>query len=404
MPARTCPRITATLLLAVLTSARLAAQSRSDTAVALHVGGYAIANYYAYDWQTDPALRNAIDLERAVIEPSYRVSPHLRFEAEVEFEHGGTGATMEFDPFEESGEFEQEIEKGGEVEIEKLQADFTLHPALNVLVGELYVPVGLVSARDDPDDYFTNTRNEAEAAMIPTVWHSPGVGIYGRVRRLRYRLLTVAGLDATGFTSGNWVRYGEQGRFETVNAQDMALVGRLDLILGGESTVGVSGFYGNSSGNRPKPDLTAPAYVTVLDAHAAVQTGRLRARGLLMYGHLQNADLVSDANRNLSNNLGVKRDPVGSAALAWFAEAGYRVLERATPLDVFARYDWYDTMYRVTGDVFDNPRWARHTVTAGLNWYPDPHFIVKASYAWRVVGLPTNNQERTTMLGVAALF
>ena len=43
----------------------------------------------------------------------------MRLEAELEFEHGGTGITMEFDKLEEFGEFEMEVEKGGEVIVEK---------------------------------------------------------------------------------------------------------------------------------------------------------------------------------------------------------------------------------------------------------------------------------------------
>jgi len=80
------------------------------------------------------------------------------------------------------------------------------------------------------------------------------------------------------------------------------------------------------------------------------------------------------------------------------------VLGSRAPLYLYGRYDWYDTMYKVTGDVFDNPRWAREAVTTGFNWFPDPHFILKASYSRRTIGLPSNNLEETVALGVAAQF
>ncbi|HUL03277.1 MAG TPA: hypothetical protein VLV16_08640 [Gemmatimonadales bacterium] len=368
--------------------------------------GYGVINYYHFAWQTDPNRRDAVDLERFVLESNYKVSKRLQFAAEVEFEHGGTGVTMEFDRFEEFGEYEQEVEKGGEVKVEKLEATFLISPRFNIRVGHVYVPVGLVSQADEPDEYFTNTRNESEAAMIPTVWDETGVGFFGQIGRFHYQGLVVTGLDATGFSSANWVRLGHQGRFETVNADNFAVVGRLDFDVADETRVGVSAYHGNSADNRPKPDLQVPANVTIFDAHATAEVGVFRARALVLFGHLQNADQVSDANRNLSNNLNVKRTPVGSEALAWFVEAGANVLgaHSRMPLFLYGRYDWYDTMYKVTGDVFDNPRWARKAVTTGINWFPDPHFIVKASYSHRTIGLPSNNREDTVALGVAALF
>lgn len=367
-------------------------------------GGHAVLNYFHFDWDTDTSRRDVVDLERFVLESHYKVSDRLLFEGEVEFEHGGTGVTMEFDRLEEFGEFEQEVEKGGEIVVEKLQATFHLRRAFNVRVGHLYVPVGLLTAYDEPEDYFTNTYSEAEAAMIPTIWHESGVGFLGQMGRFHYQGYVVTGLDGTGFSSATWVRRGHQARFEMVNAEDLALTGRLDVDIAAGCRVGASAYYGNSTGNRPKPDLTVPAYVTIFDGHATAAVGRFRVRGLVLYGELQNADLVSAANRNLSNNLNVKRTPVGSAALAWYLEGGANVLGPRTPLYVFGRYDWYDTMYRVTGDIFDNPRWARTVVTTGLNWFPDPHFIVKASYSRRTIGLPSNNLEETVALGVAAQF
>lgn len=370
---------------------------------------YAVINYYHFRWDTDTNRRDAMDLERLVIEPEYRVSDRLEFEAEIEFEHGGTGATLEFDPIEEYGEFEQEVEAGGEIIVEKLQATYSLSPALRVRMGRMYVPVGMITARSEPDDYFTNTRNESEAALIPNTWHETGIGLLGAAgpgRRLRYQACLVTGLDATGFSSAGWVAPGHQGRFEFVNAENLALVGRIDWAFGDESLVGASAYYGNSAGNRPKPDLRVPAHVTIFDAHAWITAGPVVVRALVLYGHLENADLVSAANRNLPNALDVKRTPVATEALAWFIEAGYDVLHHraTTPLYLYARYDWYDTMHRVRGTVFDNPRWEREVVTAGVNWTLDPHLLVKASYASRTLGLPTANRETTVMLGIAGVF
>jgi hypothetical protein len=250
-------------------------------------------------------------------------------------------------------------------------------------------------------------------ALIPTLWHETGVGVFGALGRVRYQALLVSGLDATGFSSANWIVGGWQKRFEQANADALAAVGRLDYDLAPESYVGVSGYLGNSGPNRPKRDLDVPANVGIVEAHAVIERGPLKARGLILYGKLQNSAAVSAANRNLSNNLNVKRTPVASAAFGWFVEVGYDVLpllsgaparEGGQGLDLFVRYDDYDSMYRVAEGIFDNPRWDRQVLTTGLNWRVHPTFLVKGQYAHRTIGLETANTEDTIALGFGLIY
>jgi hypothetical protein len=127
-----------------------------------------------------------------------------------------------------------------------------------------------------------------------------------------------------------------------------------------------------------------------------------------LYSTLENSDLVSSANRNLSNNLNVKRTPVGSAAGGYFVEAGYNVLSpfHADSLVVmpFVRWEHYDSMARVTGEVFDNPRWQRRVLTGGVNVIPLDGLVLKAQYSHRRLGLPDMNTENTFSLGIGFWF
>lgn len=414
----------------------------------LEVEGYAELNYQHFRWDTDSSRRARIDLERATLEATYRLSKTIVLEGEVEFEHGGTGSTMEFDRFEEFGEYEQEVEKGGEVSIEKLAVAFMLAPEINVRAGHIYVPIGLVNSNYEPGDYYTATRSESETAIIPATWHETGVELFGRLGALSYRVLLVNGLDATGFASSSWIKHGAQGRFETVNAENLALALRTDYDLAPGVRAGLSVYTGNSADNRPKPDLKVPARVTIAEAHASAATGPLTLRGEALFGHLQNAEAVSVANRNLSANLNVKRNPVGSRALACFAEAGVDLFalfgasqacaptvgaptvgapgtgraddagarrepggehaERADDapqrLDLFARVDYYDSMFGTEGTIFDNPRWERLSVTGGLNYRPIDHVIIKAQYTHRALGTQPRLYERTAALGLGVEF
>jgi len=120
---------------------------------------------------------------------------------------------------------------------------------------------------------------------------------------------------------------------------------------------------------------------------------------------LQNSEALTNANRNLSNNLNVKRTPVASAALGWSVELGFEVFEvfRRHPkgeLTVFGRYDDFDSMYKTQGQVVDNPRWDRSIVTFGLNYQPIPQIVLKSQYSVEKLGIPTGNLQKTYSVGI----
>lgn len=371
------------------------------------VSGYGIINYANFDWEIDPNRRAAIDVERFVVAPKYQINDTIRLEAEIEFEHGGTGSTMEFDKFEEFGEFEMEIEKGGEVIVEKLAAVFSIQPELNFRVGHIIVPVGLVVKRHRPQHYFTTTRPEAEAHIIPTIWHETGVELFGALGSLKYQVQIINGLDSTGFSSRHWIVRGHQLRFETVNAEAPAFVGRLDYVFDENATVGISGYFGDTAANRPKPDVDFDAYVGIASLHGFYEMHAVKVRGLFLWGTLQNAHKLSKVNRSISNNLNVKRTPIGSSAIGWYIEAGYDVLSffrkaeaSSHVLDVFARYDYYDTMASVEGLIFDNPRWERTTWTFGVNYHVHPKLVFKSHYSLRKLAQKDLNKENTFAVGL----
>ncbi len=381
------------------------------------VSGYGIIHYSHFNWELDPGRRAAIDVERFVIAPKYRINDTIRLESELEFEHGGTGSTMEFDKFEEFGEFETEIEKGGEVIVEKLAAVFSFQSSFNLRVGHIIVPVGLVAKRHRPQHYFTTTRPEAEAHIIPTIWHETGVEIFGSLGSLNYQAQIVNGLDSTGFSSRHWIVRGHQLRFETVNAEAPAFVGRLDYAFNENATIGISGYYGDTAANRPKPDVDFDAHVGIASFHGFYEMNAIKVRGLFLWGTLENADLLSRKNRALSNNLNVKRTPIGSSALGWYIETGYDILSffrqpnnsaehsdlkdtfSDQALEIFARYDYYDTMASVEGIIFDNPRWERSTWTFGINYHIHPKMVFKGHYLLRRLATKDKNKENTLAFG-----
>jgi hypothetical protein len=363
---------------------------------------YGVVNYLRHDWETLPDRRDRADVERFILEPEYRFSETIRLESEIEFEHGGTGAAMELDKLEEFGEYEQEIEAGGEVIVEKLDLVVEQSRALRWHFGHLILPVGLTGPEHGPTQYFTTTRPEAETALIPVTWHETGVGLSGRLGNFSYTVQLVNGLDSTGFTSRNWIAPGHQGRFEQVNAEALAVVGRLDYTPVTGLTVGASAYRGDTAPNRPKPDMEGvEATVTVMEGHLRLERGPWTLRALYLQGHLDNADAVSQANDALPLALNVTRNSVGSEAEALGVEAGFDVLSLTRSgqrLDLFVRYDDYDSMAATDGDVFDKPRWEREARTVGVNYKPLPRVVFKGHATSREYG--TGETDDTLALGL----
>ncbi|MCC6159392.1 MAG: hypothetical protein IT350_15185 [Deltaproteobacteria bacterium] len=351
--------------------------------------------------------RVVFDLTRFVLEVEGEIpEAGLSFETEVEFEHGGTGAALELE-YEEFGEFEQEVEKGGEVIVEEMYLRKTLGDRFAIKGGRFYVAMGLLSDEHRPTRFLSPTRPESETTVIPGVWDEMGLEGEYRHRWLRVRAQVVNGLDSTGFSSQYWVASGQQGRFEEIRATDLAVVGRVDVRPVSDVLIGVSGYRGGTSRNRPKPDLVrqcenesedevAPcgyveAPVTIFDVHARVDLDPVLAQGVLLWGRLDNADDISERNARLSNLLGVLRTPVAEEAFAAWAEVGVNVLHWSrfgalNALSPFVRYEKYDTMYATRTDLFDNPRFEKQVISAGVSYRYEDAVVVKSDFRRRTFG------------------
>jgi hypothetical protein len=349
--------------------------------------------------------RAEIDISRFVLEFKSCLSEKIHFETEIEFEHGGVGSALELD-FEEFGEFEQEVEKGGEIELEQFHVTYSFSTAVNLRLGHFIVPVGLINKAHKPTQFFTARRPEAETGLIPTTWHETGAELFGQFGNFAYRFLLVNGLDSSGFSSKHWIIEGRQGRFEQVKITDVALATTLDYTGIGGLYIGVSAYHGGSTDNRPKPDMTGiDGDVTVFDLHAAVDRGPLVARALFLNGNIENADLISSKNSRLSTNLNVPRTPVAKTARAAYAEVGYDVFaffasSTKYKLYPFLRYEYYNSMQEVDAGIFADPRFERKLLSFGLNFMPAPNVVVKTEYSHRTFGDNDINDENTFSVGL----
>ena len=368
------------------------------------LSGYGVVNYYNYTkYDTDLNIKDKFDAERLNLYLGYNFNDWISFKSEIEFEHGGTGSTVELDTQEEFGEYEQEIEAGGEVKIEQIHINFAIKPYFNVRVGRMKIHFGLAQDLDRPISYFTTHRQEMENEILPLGWYENGVQFHGTFwKRLKYEVSVTNGLDASGFSSRGWIKEGYQTRFEMSNGNSLAFTGRLDYKFGKNKYTyfGASAYLNDAAANRPKNDMKESAYVMIFEGHITYDEDYLRFNSVILWGNLENSNIVTSKNASLSNNLGVKRTPVGKNALGFSFEGGYEVLHFINPnskqkVYPFVRYDYYDTMQEVEGSVVKKPRWERSAIMGGLNWFVHPQIVLKAHYQNRKLG--SENIDLTTL-------
>jgi opacity protein-like surface antigen len=338
----------------------------------------------------------------------YKFRHDIALGVETEFEYGGTGAAMELE-YAEAGEYETEVEKGGEVALEQLHITKSFGKAFNVRAGHVIVPVGLTNAHHEPIFYFGTARPEGEAAILPCTWHETGIAVLGYFSgiRLGYEVMIVNGLDPNGFSRAGWVSSGRQKMFEQSVMTSPAFAGRIEYTPVRKLRIGASGYFNRSSRNSTKPQNMAGTNgdVAIASGDAQYAGNNLAARACIIYGTLSDAEKISNINRTSFKKTGYPCTPVAPAAMACGAEAGYNVLAPfssfKTKLFLFVRYEYYKTFQDTDGSQQKEPRYRRSLFTAGLNYRLLPNVAVKADYSMRRIDGGNYNGENTFGLSVA---
>lgn len=348
--------------------------------------GYGSLYYSDYDYllnyQQDPENRSKVDFERFVLSPRFILDDNIKIVSEIEFEHGGAGVTMEYDTLDEFGEFEVEIEKGGEVLVEEAYVEITNDTGANYRIGHMIIPIGLNSQRHLPTLYLSTARNISETAILPNTWHETGVMAFGQFAdQFNYQATITTGLNSEFFDSAHWIQSGNQKRFEFSNADDLAYSFRLDYgdIIG--SHIGASFYYGNTGANRNKSELDADGTVTLFDIHGVYEEGNVKLRGLVLLGKLSDSEAITLLNKGLPSALEAKKSPVASEALAYFIELGYDIapaIKHNKSIIPFVKYDFVDSMHKTEGSIPDLDRFERTILTYGVNYFYSPTVVFKS--------------------------
>ncbi|MDR2287278.1 MAG: OprO/OprP family phosphate-selective porin [Prevotellaceae bacterium] len=364
------------------------------------------ANRYTNPDGAPKRNRAEISLPRAVFALDYKFRNDIVFGTEIEFEYGGTGSTMEIEHEKEGGEYETEIEQGGEVVLEQLHLTKRFGNAFNIRIGHMIVPVGITNSHHEPTQYLGTVRPEGELALLPSTWHETGISILGYFAQFKYEVMLVNGLDPNGFSSANWVGSGRQKIFEKSTMTSPALAGRIEYSPLKNLRISASGYYNKTAKNSSKPQIMTglDGVVTIASADVQYRSDNIIARANIIYGSISDAKAIFDVNRRYFRGTGYSITPFGEAALTYSCEAGYNVFSFfgfKSRLFPFVRYEYYNTGEKIETGAQELPRYKRDLFIAGINYYFTPAVVLKADYAHRRIAKGTYNSENTISLTLA---
>lgn len=417
--------LTGTLLVA---SAAMAQQSQDSIQYGgwskFRVGGYGemVATFKNYGTNrfyggaegNSKEHRNTISIPRFVLAGDYKFTDKWILGAEIEFESGGTGTAYELENT-ENGEYETEVERGGEVAIEQFHITRLIDRAFNVRAGHIIVPVGQNNTHHEPVNFFGTVRPEGETTILPNTWHETGVEFFGtfghKLATFDYQVLVVNGLNANGFDRNTWAAGGKQGIFEEENFTSPAYVARIDWRGVKGLRLGASFYYCANVGKNADKSQTYAGLgkmpVRVYNIDGQYKNKYVEARANCVWGNLTNSQVLSAKNGKLSSKSPYSRlTPVAHKAVAFGGEVGLNlqgiVNDARCPVVIpFGRFEYYNPQEDVLAPYNPDERLKTSMWVVGANWRILPQLVVKADYTNRRIGGGKYNNENEFALGLA---
>lgn len=347
-------------------------------------------------WQT------GFDAARLVLLPTFQLTDSIIFNAEIEFEHAGSG-------------FDEDDKLHGTAEVEQLYIDFKVSPFFNVRApGIDLIPVGYINQHHEPTLFYSVNRPELAERLVPSTWASPATSVYGQiVDDLRYQFQISTSLEdfGSGFdsrtdggtpapfpagyapgisgTDGLGFARPPRGDF-TQLSNDLAYALRLEYTppfipgLAGSTSVY---FTPNTTPRGAYADTGTPLHhssLTLLDSEL-----RYRMPGTGFEARAEYVQVFFGRPRNLrANNDSDPANNVGRTMYGLSGEVAYHFpigtyLGSAWELVPFYRYTYENLQsHGVRGTDRNEPVGAGQLQfhTAGLAVFPTPKLVLKLTY------------------------
>jgi hypothetical protein len=341
--------------------------------------GNTIGGYAQVDYNQPESVNGKLDVHRMVMLLGYKFNDKVQFVTEIEYEHVK------------------------EVFVEQAFLQYSLNGNLNIRGGLMLVPMGIVNEYHEPTTFNGVERPNVDKSIVPTTWREIGIGVSGRLddASLRYQAYIYNGFTSVNGTKvlggKNGLRNGRQkGAESTVSSPNFST--KLDYygILG--LRLGVSGYFGRTQSEDELDDVDgADVGVTMFGLDARYTKKRFSARGQYIHAVLSDTkdyNILNDAN-------------LGSELKGWYAEVAYNLLplSKEEKLDVFARYEQYDT-HAATKDagIARNLGYNRNEWTAGLSYHVALGAVVKLDYQFLDNAIEGNDSKGQLNLGFGVWF
>ena len=335
----------------------------------LSIGGYGEMFYANPDNGEDYA-----DVYRFITYFGYRFTDNVILNVEIEYEHGDTS-------------------QGGKVVVEFFHLDFLWKDEINLRVGNLLVPMGLVNLRHEPTLFRTVQRPEVEKYLLPSTWHENGLMTYGTFEDvgITYSAGMINALnidsDTTREAGQSWIRDGRIGSAKN-GSFSPAFVGRVDYTGMPGLMAGVSFYYGDGSNKKDATGIDGLT-TTIFDVHASYESGAFSATALYTQTNLDGAEKLG----------------VGAVekASGYYVNASYDIsslvgVDMKIPL--FAQYQNFNPI-ESTVDGSNEEKYQTQIATIGFNVFPSDQTVLKFDYAMQDVG---GVEQNTLSVGMGFLF
>ncbi len=369
--------------------------------------------------------QNGFDTARMVLLPTYAITDNIIFNAEIEFEHAGSG-------------FDNDDKLHGTAEIEQIWIDFKIMDQFNWRApGIDLVPIGYINQHHEPTQFYSVNRPELYNGLIPSTWKVPGTSVYGTITEdLKYQVMLSASNEDFGDTFDartaartvpppgtpyfpgidglNALTFSNPplGSFQQLS-NTVATSGRLDFTptflpgFGGS----ISAYYSPNTTPRGAHDdfgnFLGASSLAMFDAEFRY---RVPSTGLELRGEYVRVGFGHPENLRANNDTD-PTDNVGKSMYGYSGEIAYHV-----PLGTIKGSDWEAVpFYNYTYENFQTGGFAgtdanlptgagqRQFHTAGVAVFPSPKVVLKATYQ-RVIDKSLTGALSDSFLGGVGFF
>jgi len=328
----------------------------------LSIGGYG-EMYYSHTSKSGATNKSQVDVYRFVPYIGYKFTDNIILNVELEFEHGGV----------EAGD-------GGEIIVEFMYLDFLFNENVNLRVGHMLMPMGLINERHEPTLFNTVQRPNTSKYLIPSTWHESGVMVFGEIAEgFQYKLAGVTALDSTN-TGDKWIRNGRGGSFKNTGEDgqgpDLGVAARID--------------YTGTNGLLLGASVYSDSNIDMWDIHADYKIGGFRTYGVY----------TQTTRDNEATPTGAATDAEGG--FINFSYDMFSLMGGTTQqLPLFVQFESTSPQEDLLGggnvDSID-------TTTIGINYFPHEQVVLKLDYAMKDERNGINTDEDTISASLGFIF